>query len=341
MIETADVTLTGLHWLRPQWLWALLVLATAAFLWWYRESRTVSVWNSAIDEELRPYVLEGENSGSRLLGLMFLLSAALAVLILAGPVFEQEQRPVVEARRAEVLVIDLTRSMYADDLAPDRISRARFKIADLLNRAGDDRIGLVAFAERPYVISPLTDDVQTLLSFLPSLEPELMPAQGSRLDLAIDLAWQLLEGAGVTSGHVVLVTDASPNAAAVQMAERVANDGHRLSVLAVGTPTGVPLKDDAGGFVNDAQGQIVIPQLDLAALSELASAGGGEMTSITSDDQDVETLEGARRRAALQGSEGETTVSNGTATQWIERGPWLVPLLALLSLYLFRRGVAS
>lgn len=344
MTESTQIIHTGLVWLRPYWLWLLLPIASAAALWIYRESRILSAWNEAVDPELRTYVLEGDGPRSRRFGLVLVVIWVLVVLLLAGPVFEQRDEPLTDAHRSEVLLVDLSLSMTAEDLPPSRISRARFKLADLLDRVGGDRLALVAFAERPYVISPLTDDVQTLRAFLPSLAPELLPAQGSRLDLAIDKGLELLTGAGVLRGHIVLVTDAVPDQAAMDAARRVAEKNHALSVLAVGTRAGAPLRDTAGGFVNDSNGQIVIPRLDPEALRALARAGGGLMSTLTSDEADIAAIENLRRRAVVQSDSAATSdedqaVSN--SLQWVERGPWIVPLIAFLALYLFRRGVMS
>ena len=343
MTDVPETVSVALHWLRPLWLWVLLPLLLGGLFWWSHKGRTSAAWNRVVDPNLQPYVLEGEGVVSRRVGLTLLVTWVLTVLLLAGPVVEQQRLPVVEARRAEVIIVDLSRSMAADDLAPSRVARARFKLGDILDRIDDDRVALVAFAERPYVISPLTDDIQTLKAFIPSLEPALMPAQGSRLDLAINKGRELLEGANVQRGHLLLITDGQPGAAARDAAEKAAADGHVLSVLAVGTRSGAPLRDEAGGFVNDDRGQIVIPQLDYESLGNLVDAGGGVLTDVTAGDEDIILLERARRQAAVQGNQqenGAAGVGLSNNRQWIERGPWLVPLIALLYLLLFRRGTA-
>lgn len=344
MNDSLHTVYTGLHWLRPYWFWLLVPIAAAAALWIYRESRIVSAWHETVDAELRAYVLEGDARQSRRFGMLLLGMWLLVVVLLAGPVFEQRELPVADAHRSEVILVDLSLSMTSEDLAPNRISRARFKLADLLDRVDGDQVALVAFAERPYIISPLTDDVQTLRAFLPSLSPALLPAQGSRIDLAIEKGLELLQGANVQRGHLVLVTDGEPESSALAAATRVAAANHALSVLAVGTRAGAPLRDAAGGFINDARGQIVVPQLDVDGLSALAAAGGGIMTRLSSDDSDIETIERMRRRALVQKNSANDELADAPVSnslQWVERAPWLVLVVAALSLYLFRRGVLS
>lgn len=351
-MDSAEIMRTGLSWLRPWWLLALLPLVAAAAVHWWREGSVGNGWNAVVDPELQPYVLEDQRKRSRASSLALLAVWGLVIVILAGPVFEQKQLPVVEARRAEVVIVDLSRSMNTDDVAPSRIDRARFKLLDILERAGDDRLALVAFAERPYVISPLTDDAETLRAFIPSMNTSLMPAQGSRIDLAIDKGLELLEGAGVTQGHLLLVTDSSPSGNALEAARRLNRQGHRLSVLAVGTDAGAPLRDTDGGFVNNAQGEIVVPGLDVDSLEALADAGGGVVQRMTNDDADIARLQLERENVALQretlqnvsivdafARSTPSATTQSASQQWIERGPWVLPLVALAALLLFRRGV--
>lgn len=338
MIESAEMVRTALTWLRPWWLLALLPLAALAVMRWLMVRRGLAGWNAVVDPRLQPYVLEGESKASAGDSYQLLMVWSLVVIVLAGPVFEKRSLPVAEARRAEVVLFDLSRSMNADDVLPSRLERARFKFADILARSEDDRIGLIAFAERPYVISPLTDDVDTLSAFIPSLEPSLMPAQGSRIDLAINKGLELLSGAGVNQGHLLLVTDSSPDAAAMTSASRASDAGHAVSVLAVGTAAGAPLRDVNGGFINDELGQIVVPTVDLAGLDSLADAGAGVMRQLSTDDSDILSLQARRQSVAVQGLEPLSNSTQTASQQWVERGPWLVPLIALLALLLFRRG---
>ena len=326
--------------LRPLWLWAFLPLSLAA-LWEWRARRTAaSAWESAVDAALAPHVIESGQAGGRG-GARWLLGGwALSLIALSGPVWEWREVDVYEAPRAQVIVLDLSRSMLSEDIAPDRLTRARYKVRDLLERAVDTRTALVAFAERPYVISPLTDDAATLEAFLPALEPSLMPAQGSRPALAIEQAVALLQPTEARGAHIVLITDAGPSPEALDAAEAVRAADHRLSVLGVGTSRGAPLRDADGRFVRSRDGGIVVPQLDLAALDALARAGGGIAVALSSDASDVEALAGVRTRATIREPD-EGDGERARDRHWVERSPWLLPPLALLALTLFRRGVIS
>lgn len=328
---------SSFHLLRPLWLWALLPLL-ALLLWWWRQRQRDSAWQTIVDPVLQPYVIEpGESAHSSGMVVLF-VGWLLTIIALSGPVWERQQVPVYEALDAEVLLFDLSRSMLTDDLKPDRLNRARFKVSDWLARAAGTQIALVGFSERPYVISPLTDDAATVRAFLPSLSPDIMPVQGSRIDLAIAQGAQLLQQAKVASGQLLLITDGDVSAEDISAAKVVAAAGHRLSVIGVGTKHGAPLRGADGRFMKTTEGAVVVPRLNLQGLQALAAAGGGIAVVMSSDSADLDSL--ARARTGLSRNADSENVEKQT-DWWIERSPWLVFLIATGALFLFRRGVAA
>ena len=337
-----ELVRAGLHFLRPTWLLGLPALALAALAWWRLGGGRRTGWEAHVDPELAPHVLEGVGAGGRSRPsrspLALFAVWALACLVLSGPVLERRRVAVHDAPGTEIVLVDLSASMLADDLPPDRITRARFKLDALLERADGLEVGLVAFAERPYTVAPPTDDVATLRAFLPSLSPEIVPVPGSRPDLAIRRGVELLERAGAArGGHLLLVTDAEPDAATLEEARRARELGHALSVLGVGTPGGAPLRDARGRFVTDADGAIAVPRLDPAAPARLAEAGGGVGTVLADDAADLDALDAVRRSLAPGTIDDGVAGATRDAVWWIERGPWVVPLLALAALLPFRR----
>lgn len=328
---------TALTWLRPEWLWGLLPLLLMLIIW-VRRKVNAGVWESIVDPALQPYVIEGDEQSRSLLPIGLFAAWALALVLLAGPVWTQQEVPVFQAEQSEVLVLDLSRSMRADDVAPDRLTRARFKLLDLLRNSEGRQTGLIAFAERPYVISPLTEDAGTVEAFVPSLEPEVMPVQGSRLDLAINKAVDLLAQAGVAQGHIIVISDAVVNERDKQASSAARDAGHRLSVIAVGTPAGAPLRDSEGQFFQQANGAIIVPQLDFAGMQTLASLGGGLAVRMSAGSEDLATLQSVRRRIAINADENETASEK---IYWVEYSPWFLWLLVAAMLVAFRRGVIT
>ena len=326
---------SGFYLLRPWWLLGFIPLLFAA-VYLFRVRRQSSAWEQFIDPALHSYVIEPEQDNKTGLRSWLLIGWALCLIVLSGPVWDKQEIPVFQGQQAQVVLFDLSRSMYSDDLKPSRVARARFKLTDLLNAANGLQIALIAFAERPYVVSPLSDDANTIAAFVESLDPSIMPAQGSRLDLAIDKGLDLLSQAGVEQGQLVVMTDSDVSAKTITLATRVKQLGHRLSIIGVGTEQGAPLRGEDGRFLQDATGAVVVPQLDSAALAALASAGGGVYTRLGSADNDIERIAAVQKNLAIAGDMDEQRATN---EYWIEYAPYGVLLLLLLSLLFFRRGL--
>ena len=236
---------------------------------------------------------------------------------------------------ALVIALDLSRSMDAADIKPSRLARARFKINDILRKRVDGQTALLVYAAEPYVVSPLTDDTNTIIAQLPALVADLMPNQGSRPDRALRKAAELLRQAGATRGTVLLVSDGVDAAEAIPAARELNAAGIRTSVLGVGTESGGPIPAQ-GGFVKQANGDIVVARLDTRQLEALAREGGGTYRALTDDDTDIDAL--LRVAAPLAGDTADTGLQTDV---WREEGPWLLlPLLPLVAL-LFRRGTLA
>ncbi len=326
-----------LSWLRPWWLLALLPLALIAIKWW-RSRAGRSDWTAYVDVALQPYVIESGSDRATRAPLALFVAWAASIVILAGPVWDQTEVAVFEAHPAVVALFDLSPSMRLDDVKPDRLSRAKFKLEDFLKQSEDIQIALIAFSERPYVISPLTDDISTVTAFIPSLDPEIMPVQGSRVDLAIEQAVELLEQATAKNGAIVLITDSRIGPRDIEAASFARSQGHGVSVLGVGTESGAPLRTADGQFVKDRSGAIVVPQLNVEQLQKLSDAGGGITVKMSPGKRDIEALAAVASRAPTKSLDDSS--GNSLALYWIERSPWVLPVLLIASLMLFRRGVA-
>lgn len=326
--------LASFHFLRPWWLLALVALPWLLWLW--RRQRAASEpWRRACDPHLLEHLLErsGATRAARLPLVLFALGYALAVFALAGPAWQQLPQALARAESGLVVALDLSDRMRASDIKPDRLSRARFKIADLMKARREGQTALVAYAGDAFVVAPLTDDAGSLSDLLASLTPETMPVGGQRPERAIALGRKLLRDAGFARGDLLLVTDAATPRASDAAAE-AARDGVRVSVLGVGTSSGAPVALPQGGFAQDADGSMLLPRLDEASLRDLAAAGEGRYATLSIDGSDLRTL------ALADAIDAETRLRSDERTQaeYRDEGPWLLlPLLALGALA-FRRG---
>ena len=326
------MSLFGLiHFIRPGWL--LLLPLVVLLPWaWRRSRRAAGDWSRVCDPHLLRW-LSVDRTGAEAPGdrrWVAGLALLVVILALAGPSWQKLPDISYSARDARVVVLDLSRSMLAEDLRPDRLTRARFRLADLLAQTEEGQVGLVSYAGDAYVVSPLTSDMNTIANLLPALQPDIMPVAGSRADLALEMAASLLARSGQPGGQVLLVTDGADERAAAR-ARQLRDDGIVTSVLATGTPKGAPIPS-GGGFVSDRSGNVVIARLDRAALRAVADAGGGSYTELGSASADAELW-------AAPGEAGFALRDDALGDRWKDAGPWLVLLLLPLALAGFRRGL--
>ncbi len=321
------------HFLRPEWLWALPVVAGMT-LFLARRQLAPGSWQSVIDPALAPYILS-RTQVSRLTyrWWLTLIGGALATLALAGPTWNRVEQPVFRSEQAIVIALDLSRSMDAQDLTPSRLARARLKILDILERRSSGQTALVVYSSNAFTVTPLTNDADTVAALVNSLSTDIMPSRGSYPLAAITKGQQLLEQAGVALGEVLLITDGGTSRAAERAAEELNQAGFALSVLAVGTPDGAPIPRAGGGFVTDRSGNIAVPRLEATGLRNLAAAGGGRFAVLTADDSDLDTL--------LSDDVGSGAASDESLAtdQWQEEGPWLLLLLVPIAALAFRKGL--
>jgi len=325
------------HFLRPLWLLALPAVA-ALIIGLLRAKRSSRGWTAVCDAQLLPFVLAGQREAQRRSSAPWLvgMTGSLLVIALAGPSWERLPQPVFRDQSALVIALDLSRSMDAGDLKPSRLIRARHKITDILRTRQAGQTALLVYAGEAFTVTPLTDDADTILNQLASLDTGMMPSQGSRADLAVAAAADLLQQAGATRGDILLVTDGIDGDALASQLDGLRRQGHRLSILGTGTQQGAPIPVADGGFLKDTQGSIVVPRLDAAALQRWAQRGGGRYAAMRLDDHDIQYLFAGQTRGNLNQAEQAGGLQS---EQWREQGPWLILLVIPLAALAFRRGV--
>jgi Ca-activated chloride channel family protein len=322
------------HFIRPVWLLALLPAVVAVVLV-FRSKLSKGSWTNVCDAELLPFLLQ-ENTLARRRGYLAIgsLAAFLCIFALAGPTWQREPSPAFRNASALVVILDLSKSMDAEDIKPSRLIRARYKIADLLKQRKDGQTALIVYAGDAFTVTPLTDDNETIANQLSALTTDIMPSPGSDTAIALDKALALFNQAGLQKGQIILLTD-GVDSAAVSAAKKLG--AFQLSVLGIGTADGAPIPLADGGFMKDDSGAIIIPKLDQAELAQLAQAGQGAYQSISTDDADIQKL--------LAITSQPTTEAEGKAQddllleQWQDLGPWLLLLILPASALLFRKGV--
>lgn len=322
----------SLHFIRPEWLWALVPLALLLVLQSRRQAGQ-SDWDRYIAPHLAPLLLT-QGSKSRRNRLPWLgLAWLVAVLALSGPALYKKPLPVFASSTGRVLVMDMSLSMYATDAAPNRLTQARFRATDLLEQLNEGETALLAYAGDAFVISPLTRDRNTLLNLLPTLSPAIMPVRGSNLVAALEKAKELLSQGGHLQGDIILMTDGVGSRQLNAAKQAIEGSHYRLGILAIGSSQGAPIRLPDGQLLKDSRNEVVVPATDFGLLSELASAGNGILVPYSNDGKDLQTL---HQWLATSSDATETDLAGDT---WVDLGPYLALLLLLPLLLSFRSGL--
>jgi len=323
-----------LHFLSPDWLFLFIPLIV--ILWLLKPSaQTNSAWHKVIEPQLLEHLLVNPKSTSNIWPYILIsLTGIISIIAMANPVWEKKPQVVFQTPQARVLVLDLSTSMNAKDLKPSRLVRARLKIQDILNRDTEGQIGLVVFAGDAFSVTPLTRDNETISSQLRVLEPKIMPVQGSRLDLGLLKAGDLLKQAGVSAGDILLIADGYQSNQTLSTIKQLHSIGHRISILGVGTLEGAPLSNGQGDVIRDNNQNPVLAKLEEKQLQKLVKAGGGVYSRIRPDNKDIDYL----LNLPELNKEREVTDQPFQQNQWKENGPYLTILLLPFAALAFRRG---
>lgn len=332
-----DMNIADFHFLRPFWLLAIIPLIALVVVL-KRMSRHSGGWQSVLPTHLYQHLV-AQNGLKSAKPPFYILTTAwlLASVALAGPTWLRLPQPVYQLNSGKVVVLDMSLSMRATDVSPNRLTRAKYKAIDLVKAIAEGETGLVAYAGDAFTISPLSSDAQNLTTLIPSLSPEIMPVEGSEPFLGLESAINLLHNAGYQEGEIFWITDGIENSQVAEVSKLLENSPYRLSVLGVGTADGAPIQLLNGDFLKDSSGAVVVPRLRASNLKILARKGKGRYIAMRTDDSDIDYLKNQSVISSDEEKEGEANENFGD--KWQEMGPYLLLLLVPLAAYGFRRGM--
>jgi Ca-activated chloride channel family protein len=338
---------------QPQWLWALLVPLFVFLLGWlagHRKPYFLRVRDFA-DAHLLPHLLITDKSShplkksqglkkiisvfitGRLWGILWFLLWTLGILALAGPRWDYDEQETVRKRANLMILLDLSESMRVKDLPHSRFEQALQDIEELLDRKEDIYVGLMVFAGIPHLVTPLTDDYNTLRHLLYELNIDLLPVQGSQLAPALDSAAHWLKGQAMTTvPHILVISDGEFEEDDLQASLALTQKQvFYLHTLGVGSSQGTPIPNKDGTWLRDKQGEVVVSRLNETSLRQLAIAGRGVYQKADYRNEDTQAI--------LTEVEHSLKVGQDTSVQklWHERFYLLVGLMMILILPWFRR----
>lgn len=279
----------------PQFLYLLLLIPLLVLLFVYARRQKKKALAKFGDLNLIMRLIP-EFSGSREI-LKFIIWSTAWMLIVIGMADPQTGSKLEKIKRKGVdmiFALDVSNSMLAQDITPNRLERAKQAIIHLLGKLENDRVGLVVFAGKAYIQMPLTTDYSATRLFLSDISPGIVPVQGTAIGEAIETSASAF-GNTKQSKAIVVITDGEnfeDNAA--EVAKTAADKGIRVYTIGIGLPEGAPIPVYSGntqiGYKKDASGMTVITRINEPMLEEIAKAGKGMFVRANNSQSGVQEV---------------------------------------------------
>ncbi len=316
------------HFLMPHW-FALLIPAYGYLLLLHLRKNKAQGWQNIVDDTMQEYVVQQQPDMKKQSVWIHALAVFIAVFAISGPSWTQQPQPVFEEKSALIIAIDLSLSMLAEDVKPNRLSRAKFIIDDVVNSANKaGQFSLIAFAQEAFIVTPFTTDKATLINQIRALTPQIMPFQGTNFSDVIEKAEQLHTNNELEKSRLLIITDtlAGLNAAQIQ------SNKVDVSILAISLKAGAPIPTGEGDFIKDANNNIVISQLNSAVAKQLQAHNTIRYRQFSNSDKDLAYLLPAFKKVNSDQGQKESAI-------WVNQGHYFIWLLLPYFLLWFRKGV--
>jgi len=250
--------------------------------------------NRFADSRLLPRLTGPDKKGALFLkGLLFTCALTSMLIALAGPRWGSNYQEVTRKGVDIILAVDVSRSMLTEDVKPTRLERAKRELIDFMRVVRGDRLGLVVFAGAAFVQCPLTLDYGALEMFVNSIEPGLIPVQGTDLGAAIEAGISAFETETETDKVMILITDGEDNeGTGVDATREAAEKNVKIFVFGVGDLSGgpIPADDAKGGFKKDKAGNLIMSRLNEEGLKQIAALTDGVYVRSVAGDLDLDLL---------------------------------------------------
>ena len=254
--------------------WLLIPLA-GLVIWYFRwqKKSESSTFNACILNHIIPYknlIQERIKLG------LFFFSLIILIIAIANPQIGVKGEKIKGQGLDIILLLDVSNSMLAEDIQPNRISRSKYFIAKFLDKLKHDRVGLILFAGSSYSQVPLTIDFTSIKMSLPIIDPTNFPSQGTNIGEAVDMAGKALGLTDSKSKAIVIITDGEDHDQEANAAiEAARKNGIKVFAVGVGEEQGVPIPVGNGEFKKDEEGNTVMTAFNRGMLENLASIGNG------------------------------------------------------------------
>ncbi len=323
-----------------EFLYALLLIPVflGLYIWYtYWKKRVLDDYGErAVISKLMPLKSNG-NPGFKFALLM--ISYIFLVFGLANPQIGSRLEKVERKGSDLVIALDVSNSMLAQDIRPDRLTRAKQAISRLIDRLQGDRIGIVIFAGKAYSQLPITSDYSAAKMFLNTISTEIVPVQGTAIADAISLATESFKDEDHGKAIIVITDGENHEGDAAEAAKEAADMGINVYTIGMGLPEGAPIpvfnsRNQLTGYKKDKQGNAIISRLNETMLQQIAAAGDGKFVLASNRSGGLEQI--LEEISKLEKAEFETKMFS----DYEDRFQYLIAIslfLLVLEFLLFER----
>ena len=302
-------------------LWGLIPLIIF-MLWGMKKKQLLTIkfcGNSLLSRLINPGVKKWHHTRT----IFVFLAVLFLLLAITRPRWGYHWEDLHQRGVDVIVALDVSNSMLAEDIKPNRLERAKRKISDLLNMLEGDRIGLIAFAGTAFVQCPLTLDYSAARIFLSAIDTQLIPVQGTAIGNAIETSVKAFRTQDKKSKALILITDGEDQTGnALSAAKSARSQGVKIYTIGIGGEIGAPLPNPSakGGFRKNQQGEVILSKLDEITLQKIALATGGSYVRSVTGDIDLKTIYKDQIQKHIEKKE----LKSERRKIWQERFQWFI-----------------
>jgi Ca-activated chloride channel family protein len=269
----------------------IMIVVFLLVLWWKKRTQK-KFSNPELLEKIAPNTSTFKNT---LKLVILILGISFLVISLVNPKMGSKLKTVKREGVDVVFALDVSKSMLAEDIAPNRLEKAKQIISKIIEKLGSDRVGVIIYAGNSYPLLPITTDHAAANMFLQNANPDMVSSQGTAINEALELAQTYYNNDEQTNRFLIIISDGEDHQQETkQMAQNLSNDGVKIYTVGVGTEKGgpIPMRLNGAmiGYKKDRKGETVITKRQPDVLAEIADVANGRFIDGNITEEPVKQL---------------------------------------------------
>ncbi len=321
----------------PTYLYLLLLLPVVAAFYHYSNYLRRKAIRKFGDPELMAQLMPDVSKYRPDVKFWLVLTAiGLAILLVARPQFGSKMETVRRSGAEVIIALDISNSMLAQDVQPNRLERAKRIISRLVDELENDKVGMIVFAGDAFIQLPITSDYISAKMFLESIDPSLITKQGTAIAAAINLGVRSFTPQEDVGRTIIIITDGEDHEGdAMKAAKDAVSKGIQVSVMGIGSPDGSPIPiEGTNDFRRDREGNVVITRLDENMCKEIAQSGNGIYVRVDNSNAAQRAITSEINKLAKADIETQVYTEYNEQFQVIA---WIILLLLLIEILILER----